>query len=71
MVTTFALEPFIVENYPQDPEPFPYLKHTDNYNFDINLQVDITRKFFFKKVYTRSFVCIKNIIIKIKMYFSL
>lgn len=44
VVTTFALEPFIVDNYPQDPEPFPYLKHSDNYNFDISLQVDITRK---------------------------
>lgn len=45
VVTILALEPFIVENYPQDPEPFSYLKHSDNFNFDINLQVDITRKF--------------------------
>ncbi|XP_018567166.1 fumarylacetoacetase isoform X2 [Anoplophora glabripennis] len=44
VVTTFALEPFIVDNYPQDPEPFPYLKHSDKYNFDINLQVDIAPK---------------------------
>ncbi|KAF7283964.1 fumarylacetoacetate hydrolase [Rhynchophorus ferrugineus] len=44
VVTTLALEPFIVDNYPQDPEPFPYLKHDDKFNFDINLQVDITPK---------------------------
>ncbi|XP_019869350.1 fumarylacetoacetase [Aethina tumida] len=44
VVTTYALEPFLVDNFPQEPEPFPYLKHTDKYNFDINLQVDITPK---------------------------
>ncbi|XP_066152444.1 fumarylacetoacetase isoform X2 [Euwallacea fornicatus] len=44
IVTTLALEPFICQNYPQDPEPFPYLTHSDNFNFDINLQVDITPK---------------------------
>ncbi|ENN74556.1 hypothetical protein HUJ04_004690 [Dendroctonus ponderosae] len=44
VVTTLALEPFIVENYQQDPEPFAYLKHSDNFNFDINLQVDLTPK---------------------------
>ncbi|XP_066257363.1 fumarylacetoacetase [Euwallacea similis] len=44
VVTTFALEPFVCQNYPQDPDPFPYLKHSDNFNFDINLQVDITPK---------------------------
>ncbi|XP_044263920.1 fumarylacetoacetase [Tribolium madens] len=44
IVTTFALEPFKVENYPQNPEPFPYLKHDDKFNFDIGLQVDITPK---------------------------
>ena len=38
-----ALEPFKVANYPQDPEPFPYLKHGDDYNFDINLEVAIKR----------------------------
>lgn len=43
IVTTFALEPFKVPNFPQDPEPFPYLKHDDKFNFDIGLQVDITR----------------------------
>lgn len=44
VVTTLALEPFIVDNYPQDPEPFPYLKHSDKFNFDISLQVDIKPK---------------------------
>ncbi|KAJ8963307.1 hypothetical protein NQ318_018776 [Aromia moschata] len=44
VVTTFALEPFLVDNYPQDPEPFPYLKHDDKFNFDISLQVDIAPK---------------------------
>lgn len=45
IVTTFALEPFIVENVPQNPEPLPYLKHSDNFNFDIKLQVDLARKY--------------------------
>ena len=36
-----ALMPFKVPNYPQDPEPFPYLKHDDDYNFDIRLEVAI------------------------------
>ncbi|EFA06443.1 fumarylacetoacetase [Tribolium castaneum] len=44
VVTTFALEPFKVDNYSQNPEPFPYLKHDDKFNFDIGLQVDITPK---------------------------
>ena len=46
VVTMEALEPFKVPNYPQDPEPFPYLKHADDYNFDINLEVSIKRKQF-------------------------
>lgn len=44
VVTMEALEPFKTANYPQDPEPFPYLKHEDDYNFDINLEVAIKRK---------------------------
>ncbi len=44
VVTMEALEPFKVSNYPQDPEPFAYLKHDDDYNFDINLEVAIKRK---------------------------
>ena len=46
VVTMEALEPFKVPNYPQDPEPFPYLKHADDYNFDIKLEVSIKRKQF-------------------------
>ena len=34
-----ALQPFIVSNMEQDPAPLPYLRHEDNYNFDINLEV--------------------------------
>ncbi|CAH0395764.1 unnamed protein product [Bemisia tabaci] len=41
IVTMEALAPFIVENTKQDPAPFPYLTQKNNYNFDINLQVDI------------------------------
>ncbi|CAK1553857.1 unnamed protein product [Leptosia nina] len=41
VVTVDALRPYIVENYPQDPAPFPYLKHEDNFNFDIKLEVDL------------------------------
>jgi fumarylacetoacetase len=44
VVTTLALEPFKVDNFPQSPEPLHYLKHDDKFNFDINLQVDITPK---------------------------
>ncbi|CAH1108530.1 unnamed protein product [Psylliodes chrysocephalus] len=44
VVTTFALEPFKTNNYPQDPQPLHYLKHSDNFNFDINLQVDLAPK---------------------------
>ena len=36
-----ALAPFAVSNYPQDPSPLPYLRHTDSYNFDIDLEVAI------------------------------
>lgn len=41
IVTMEALEPYKVANYPQDPVPFPYLKHDDDFNFDINLEVAI------------------------------
>lgn len=53
VVTMEALQPFLVENYPQEPEPFPYLRHQDRYNFDIKLQVDIKRKFFWGKFRSR------------------
>lgn len=43
IVTVAALEPFLVDNFPQDPKPFPYLYHEEKFNFDINLVVDIKR----------------------------
>jgi len=36
-----ALEPFLVDNYSQDVEPLPYLKHKDRYNYNIDLEVSI------------------------------
>ncbi|XP_055707762.1 fumarylacetoacetase [Phlebotomus papatasi] len=44
VVTVAALEPFVVDNFPQDPKPFPYLQHNENFNFDIKLEVDIKPK---------------------------
>jgi len=41
VVTMQALKPFTVANMEQDVETLPYLKHDDNYNFDINLSVSI------------------------------
>jgi fumarylacetoacetase len=41
-----ALAPFTVDNYKQDMKPLPYLQHSDPYNFDISLQVDIKRELF-------------------------
>ena len=41
VVTMEALKPFAVDNYAQDPTPFPYLQHNDNYTFDIDLEVAI------------------------------
>merc|ERR1712012_247163 len=37
-----ALKPFICANMEQDPQPLPYLRHEDNFNFDINLEVRLT-----------------------------
>jgi hypothetical protein len=45
-----ALAPFTVDNYKQDLTPLPYLQHSDPYNFDINLQVDIKREPFLLSV---------------------
>ncbi|XP_042910316.1 fumarylacetoacetase isoform X2 [Parasteatoda tepidariorum] len=36
-----ALEPFLCDNVPQDPAPFPYLHHSQPYNFDIHLEVSL------------------------------
>ncbi|RWS25310.1 fumarylacetoacetase-like protein [Leptotrombidium deliense] len=41
IVTMEALEPFKVSNVPQNPAPFPYLSHSDNYNFDIKIEAAI------------------------------
>ena len=41
VVTMEALQPFSVPNYTQDPAPFPYLQHSDQYTFDIDLEVAI------------------------------
>lgn len=56
VVTTFALEPFKVPNFAQDPKPFPYLQHVDPFNFDIKLQVDIAPQ----KSSTSTTVCRSN-----------
>ncbi|XP_076457121.1 fumarylacetoacetase-like [Babylonia areolata] len=39
VVTMDALLPFARPNPLQDPTPLPYLQHTDNYTFDIKLEV--------------------------------
>ncbi|XP_063226337.1 fumarylacetoacetase isoform X2 [Bacillus rossius redtenbacheri] len=41
VVSMEALLPFAVDNMEQDPRPFPYLRHDDKFNFNINLTVDI------------------------------
>lgn len=41
IVTVDALQPFLVDNFVQDPTPFPYLRHDIKFNFDINLNVFI------------------------------
>lgn len=46
VVPVEALEPFFVDNFPQDPVTFPYLRHENKFNFDINLEVSIKRKYF-------------------------
>lgn len=45
IVTIEALRPYIVDNYPQDKPPFPYLRHDDKFNFDIKLEVDLRREY--------------------------
>lgn len=41
VVPVAALEPFLVDNFPQDVEVFPYLRQMQKFNFDINLEVAI------------------------------
>lgn len=46
VVPVAALEPFVVDNYPQDPTPFAYLRHQKPFNFDIGLEVSLKRNSF-------------------------
>ncbi|XP_055354097.1 fumarylacetoacetase-like [Paramacrobiotus metropolitanus] len=39
VVTMDALMPFLTDNTRQNPQPLPYLQHSDRYNFDIKLEV--------------------------------
>lgn len=41
VVTMEALVPFLTDNNKQNPQPLEYLRHADNYNFDINLEVQL------------------------------
>ncbi|XP_003738254.1 fumarylacetoacetase [Galendromus occidentalis] len=41
IVTMEALEPFKTANYKQHPEPMPYLRHSDPFSFEINLEVSV------------------------------
>jgi len=41
VVPMAALQEFAITNSPQDPQPFPYLRHADPYSFDVNLTVAI------------------------------
>lgn len=41
IVTMEALQPFKVPNVRQEPEPLIYLRHEDDFNFDINLEVQL------------------------------
>jgi len=41
VVPLAALEPFKIANPAQDPVPFPYLRHSDPFTFDIPLSVSI------------------------------
>ncbi|KAH8398845.1 hypothetical protein KR222_008766 [Zaprionus bogoriensis] len=41
VVTTAALKPFLLDNFPQQPEVLPYLRQQQPFNFDINLEVSL------------------------------
>ncbi|XP_022221778.1 fumarylacetoacetase [Drosophila obscura] len=41
VVPTAALKPFLLENFPQEPEVLPYLRQSMPFNFDINLEVSL------------------------------
>lgn len=65
VVPVAALENFVVDNFPQDPKPLPYLVHDKKFNFDINLEVDIKRKFFLVH-----FECVFQIFDLVSYFFS-
>lgn len=44
VVSVEALQPFVVDNFPQDPLPFAYLRHEERFNFDIELDVLLKRE---------------------------
>ncbi|XP_018328842.1 fumarylacetoacetase isoform X2 [Agrilus planipennis] len=44
IVTTLALQPFLTDNFQQNPQPLPYLRHTDKFNYDIQLEVALCPK---------------------------
>lgn len=46
VVSMEALQPFLVQNPPQEPQPLPYLRHSDPYSIDINLEVAIKRNIY-------------------------
>ncbi|EDV39575.1 uncharacterized protein Dana_GF24408 [Drosophila ananassae] len=41
VVPTAALKPFLLDNFPQEPEVLPYLRQNVPFNFDINLEVSL------------------------------
>ncbi|MFK7904128.1 MAG: fumarylacetoacetase [Chitinophagales bacterium] len=54
IVTIDALDPFRIENYPQDVPVLPYLKSPENKRFDVNLEVALKPKNGEEKVISRS-----------------
>ncbi|CAB4039924.1 fumarylacetoacetase, partial [Paramuricea clavata] len=41
VVTMEALQPFMLANPAQDPQPLPYLRHSDPYSLNVDLEVAI------------------------------
>ena len=41
IVTLDALQPFKIEGPEQDPEPLPYLQHTESFTYDVELEVSL------------------------------
>ncbi len=54
IVTIDALDPFRIENYPQDVPVLPYLESPVNKRFDVNLEVALKPKGGVEKVISRS-----------------